>query len=139
ADAAQRGRGRGNPGVLRQARGAVQGPVMDLGVRGKVALVTGGARSLGKADCLALAAEGCKIAVLDLDPEGAEVAAKEIVAAGGVARGYGGDLRDPVQVTAAVAALERDLGPVDICVNNAGLIYTVGQDRKSTRLNSSHT
>jgi len=100
---------------------------MDLGVRGKVALVTGGARSLGKADCLALAAEGCKIAVLDLDPEGAEVAAKEIVAAGGVARGYGGDIRDTGQVTAAVAAIERDLGPVDICVNNAGLIYTVGQ------------
>ena len=99
---------------------------MDLGVRGKVALVTGGARSLGKADCLALAAEGCKIAVLDLDPEGAEVAAKEIVAAGGVARGYG-DIRDTGQVTAAVAAIERDLGPVDICVNNAGLIYTVGQ------------
>ncbi|PYO47943.1 MAG: short-chain dehydrogenase, partial [Candidatus Rokuibacteriota bacterium] len=46
---------------------------MDLGIRGKTALVTGGARSLGKADCLALAAEGCKVAVLDLDPEGADL------------------------------------------------------------------
>jgi len=40
---------------------------MDLGIRGKVALVTGAARSLGKADAQALAAEGCAIAILDLD------------------------------------------------------------------------
>src|SRR5438094_93400 len=82
---------------------------------------------LGKADCLALAAEGCKVAVLDLDPEGADLVAKQILADGGAARGYGCDIRDTGQVTEAVAAMERDLGPVDICVNNAGLIYTVGQ------------
>ena len=37
---------------------------MDLGIKGKVALVTGGARSLGKQDCLTLAAEGCRVIVL---------------------------------------------------------------------------
>ena len=100
---------------------------MDLGIHGKVALVTGGARSLGKADCLALAAEGCKIAVLDLDAEGADGVAKQILGDGGAARGYGCDIRETAQVTDAVASIERDLGPVDICVNNAGLIYTVGQ------------
>jgi NAD(P)-dependent dehydrogenase (short-subunit alcohol dehydrogenase family) len=100
---------------------------VDLGIRGKVALVTGGARSLGKADCLALAAEGCKVAILDLDPEGADLVAKQILADGGAARGYGCDIRDTGQVTEAMAAIERDIGPVDICVNNAGLIYTVGQ------------
>ena len=49
---------------------------MDLGIRGKVALVTGAARSLGKADALALAGEGCKIAIVDLNAEGAEETAQ---------------------------------------------------------------
>ena len=100
---------------------------MDLGIRGRVALVTGGARSLGKADALALAAEGCKIAILDLNAEGAEETAKEIAAGGGAARGYGGDIREAAEVARVVSAVERDLGPVDICVNNAGFIYTVAQ------------
>ena len=100
---------------------------MDLGIRGRVALVTGAARSLGKADALALAAEGCKIAILDLNAEGAEETAKEIAAGGGGARGYGCDIRESAEVARVVGAVERDLGPVDICVNNAGFIYTVAQ------------
>jgi 3-oxoacyl-[acyl-carrier protein] reductase len=100
---------------------------MDLGIRGRVALVTGGARSLGKADATTLAAEGCPIAIVDLDGDGAGGAAGEIEAAGGRARGYACDIRDSAQVADVVARVERDLGPVDICVNNAGLIYTVGQ------------
>ena len=44
---------------------------MDLGITGKVALVTGGARSLGKEDALTLAREGCKVVVFDLNGEGA--------------------------------------------------------------------
>jgi NAD(P)-dependent dehydrogenase (short-subunit alcohol dehydrogenase family) len=100
---------------------------MDLGIRGRVALVTGGARSLGKADASALAAEGCPIAIVDLDGDGAAGAAGEIEAAGGRARGYACDIRDSGQIGDVVARIERDLGPVDICVNNAGLIYTVGQ------------
>jgi 3-oxoacyl-[acyl-carrier protein] reductase len=100
---------------------------VDLGIRDRVAVVTGGARSLGRADAEALAAEGCRVAILDLNAEGAEEAAKEITAAGGVARGYPCDVRDAAQVGGVVAAVERDLGPVDICVNNAGIIYTVAQ------------
>ena len=100
---------------------------MDLGIRGRVALVTGGARSLGKADAVTLAAEGCKVAIVDLNAEGAEETAKEIGAAGGHARGYACDIRDTGQVQDAVGRIERDLGPVDILVNNAGLIYTVAQ------------
>jgi 3-oxoacyl-[acyl-carrier protein] reductase len=100
---------------------------MDLGIRGKVALVTGAARSLGKADAQALAAEGCAIAILDLDGDGAAGAAGEIEASGGRARGYACDIRESAQIQDVVSRVEHDLGPVDICVNNAGLIYTVAQ------------
>src|SRR5204862_7011440 len=116
-----------HPGVLRQARPAVQREVVDLGIRDKVALVTGGARSLGKADALMLAAEGCRVAIVDLNEEGADETAKEITASGGAARGYACDIREAPAVADAVARIERDLGAVDICVNNAGFIYTVAQ------------
>ena len=60
---------------------------MDLGIRGKIALVTGAARSLGRADAVALAAEGCAIAILDLDGDGAAGAAGEIEASAGAPEG----------------------------------------------------
>jgi 3-oxoacyl-[acyl-carrier protein] reductase len=99
---------------------------MDLGIKGKVALVSGGARSLGKQDCLTLAAEGCKIIVLDLNGEGAEDTAKEITAAGGTGRGYAADITDRAALADALKRAESEVGPVDICVNNAGWIYTMG-------------
>lgn len=100
---------------------------MDLGIRGRVAVVTGGARSLGRADAEALAAEGCRVAVLDLNADGAAEVAAALETAGATARGYACDIREAGQVGEAIAAAERDLGPVDICVNNAGFVYTMGQ------------
>jgi len=100
---------------------------MDLGIKGRVALVTGGARSLGRADCLALAAEGCKVIVVDLNAEGATATAAEIEAQGGVARGYEVDITDRAQLGTVVQKAQSEVGPVDICVNNAGIIYTLGQ------------
>ncbi len=100
---------------------------MDLGIAGRVALVTGGARSLGKQDCLTLAAEGCKLVVFDLNGEGALETAREIEAVGGTARSYPVDITDREQVREAVRRVEAEIGPVDICVNNAGWIYTMGQ------------
>jgi NAD(P)-dependent dehydrogenase (short-subunit alcohol dehydrogenase family) len=100
---------------------------MDLGIAGKVALVTGGARSLGRQDCLTLAAEGARIVILDLNGEGAEETAEEIAGAGGTARGYAVDITDRTALAEVVARAEREVGPVDICVNNAGWIYTLGQ------------
>jgi len=100
---------------------------MDLGIKGRVALVSGGARSLGKADCLALASEGCKIVVLDLNAEGAAETAGEISAQGGVARGYEVDITNRTQLADVVGRAQSEVGPVDICVNNAGIIYTLGQ------------
>jgi len=100
---------------------------MDLGIAGKVALVTGGARSLGKQDCLTLAAEGCKVAVLDLNGEGADETAAEIAGAGGTAKGYGVDITERAALADVIGRVAREVGPVDICVNNAGWIYTMGQ------------
>ena len=92
---------------------------MDLGLTGKTALVTGGARSLGKQDALTLAAEGCRVIVLDLNTEGAAETAKEIVDAGGTARGYAADITDRAVLGEVVKRAEHEVGPVDICVNNA--------------------
>lgn len=100
---------------------------MDLGIKGKVALVTGAARNLGKADAQVLAAEGCGVAVLDVNGEGAVETAKEIVDQGGTARGYACDIADRSQVASVVTQVAKDLGPVDICVNNASIIFTVSQ------------
>ena len=83
---------------------------MDLGIKGRVALVTGGARSLGKADSLALAAEGCKVIVLDLNAEGAAATASEIEAQGGVARGYEVDITDRAQLGAVVQKAQSRSG-----------------------------
>ena len=99
---------------------------MDLGIAGRVALVTGGARSLGS-NSRALAAEGCKLVILDLNGEGAVETAAEIVAGGGTARGYAVDITDRAALAEIVPRAEREVGPVDICVNNAGFIYTMGQ------------
>ena len=70
---------------------------MDLGIRGRVALVTGGARSLGLADATTLAGEGCAVAIVDLDGDGAAKAADEITSSGGRAQGYACDIREAAQ------------------------------------------
>jgi len=100
---------------------------VDLGLHGKTALVTGGARSLGKQDCLTLAAEGCKVVVLDLNGDGAVETAREIEAAGGSARGYAADITERAALEEVVRRAESEVGPIDVCVNNAGWIYTMGQ------------
>src|SRR5437879_12550047 len=100
---------------------------MDLGIEGKVALVTGGARSLGKQDCLALAAEGGKIIVLDLNGEGAGETAKEITGAGGTARGYAVDNTDRPALAEGIKEADSDVGTVAIGVNDAGWSYAMRQ------------
>ena len=100
---------------------------MDLGISGKVALVTGGARHLGRADCLALAEEGCRVAVVDLNGEAADETAEMIRAKKGKARGYTCDITDREQVRVTVEKIVQEIGPVDVLVNNAGIIWTLAQ------------
>src|SRR5205807_8815655 len=102
---------------------------MDLGIKGRVALVTGGARSLGKADCLALASEGCKLVVLDLNAEGAAETAKEIVDQGGTARGYEADIPKRPQLAGAIPRAQSEVRPEDISVNDAGFTSTTGHPK----------
>lgn len=82
---------------------------------GRVALVTGGAGGIGAAVCRALAAHGHRVAVADLDRDGANRLASEI---GGL--GLSLDVTDPASVTGAVATLRARLGPPTVCVNCAG-------------------
>ncbi len=89
---------------------------------GRVALVTGGARNIGRATALALAEAGAKIAVNALkSADEAEKTAAAVRAAGGVAEVFMADVTDPVQVAAMVAAIGKRLGAPDILINNAAV------------------
>lgn len=87
---------------------------------GKTVVVTGGGGGIGGASCRRFAAEGARVAVLDLNPDTAGEVADAIVAAGGTARAFCCDITDRASVDAAVAATEAGLGPIDVLVNNAG-------------------
>jgi 3-oxoacyl-[acyl-carrier protein] reductase len=86
--------------------------------KGKVAVVTGGNRGIGRGIAEAFAREGLTVALTSRTSAAAEAAAREI---GSGARGYACDVRRPEQVAALFASVERDFGGVDVLVNNAGV------------------
>ncbi len=95
---------------------------MRIDLTGKVALVTGSTRGIGRAIAEMLAAAGASVAVTGRDQPRADAAAAEIASAHGVtARGYACDVSEVAQCTALVEAVERDFGTLDVLVNNAGL------------------
>ncbi|MCS6879815.1 MAG: SDR family NAD(P)-dependent oxidoreductase [Oscillochloridaceae bacterium] len=88
---------------------------------GKVALVTGGGRGIGRAVALALAGAGAAVAVTGRHPGSLEETVAAIGAAGGRAMALTGDTGDPEAVRAAFAATRAAFGPVGILVVNAGV------------------
>ena len=86
-------------------------------LEGKVAAVTGGASGIGRAICLRLAAEGAHVAVLDVDHARAQ---QTVQATGSSGLALVVDVSDSAAVDDAVAAIERELGPLGVYVNNAG-------------------
>ncbi|MBI3989979.1 MAG: 3-oxoacyl-ACP reductase FabG [candidate division NC10 bacterium] len=91
-------------------------------LEGRVALVTGGGRGIGRATCLALAREGADVAVCDIDLASAESVAKEVEALGRKALAIRADVSQKADVTAMVARVTEAFGKIDILVNNAGVI-----------------
>lgn len=88
---------------------------------GKAAIVTGAAQGIGAAVARAYAAEGARVAVVDLAADRAEAVAAELRAAGADALGIGCDVARHADVDAMVAAAVQRFGQVDILVNNAGI------------------
>jgi len=90
-------------------------------LEGKVALVTGGGRGIGRAIALALARAGADVAVTARSVAEIEAVAREIRALGRKAAALPADVGDRLQVDASVETAGQSLGPVQILVNNAGM------------------
>jgi NAD(P)-dependent dehydrogenase (short-subunit alcohol dehydrogenase family) len=96
---------------------------MNLGLAGKVALVTGGARDVGRAISRTLAREGTAVAVNYLhSKEDADSLVGEIVGLGGRAVAYQADVADYDGVSRMIERVVADLGRLDVVVNNAGYV-----------------
>lgn len=98
---------------------------MEISIKGKVAIVTGGASGLGEATSMALAKEGVSVAVVDLSLDMAEAVAAKVRGAGGNAIGLAADVGDEEQVAKTVSDALHSFGRIDFMINNAGTDYVL--------------
>jgi len=94
---------------------------MDLGLKGKTALITGGSQGIGRATAELFGQEGAKVAVADIQTEAATEVAERIKGRGQVALAVSCDVSKAASVAEAHAQVVAALGQVDILVNNAGV------------------
>ena len=107
---------------------------VSLPVAGRVVAITGGARGLGLATARALAVSGARVAIGDLDGDLAR--AEAALLPGGPHAGYSVDVTDPEQFAAFLDEVEAELGPLDVMVNNAGIMPVgrfIHEDPATTR------
>lgn len=93
---------------------------MDTGLKDKVVVVTGGANGIGRAICRAFAAEGSRVVISDVDTASGETVADEI--SGSKDMFITLDVRNRSEVFDVFADVETRIGPIDVLVNNAGII-----------------
>ncbi|KKW22605.1 MAG: hypothetical protein A2W52_02430 [Candidatus Taylorbacteria bacterium RIFCSPHIGHO2_02_49_25] len=91
---------------------------------GKVALVTGARRGMGKAHALALARQGAQVAVTDVDEKECEVVVEEIKKSGGEAAAFRLDVSEGREVDSVFGETIKKFGRLDILVNNAGIYFS---------------
>ena len=94
---------------------------MDLGLQGKVVLITGSARGIGKCMAEAFAKEGAILVLNDILSDVLEQTVKEFNDAGFKTYGYAFDITNEEEVIAAVDKIEAEAGPIAVLINNAGL------------------
>src|SRR5438067_3288415 len=115
---------RGYPNSSRPARPARRGGRRrPMRVAGSRVLVTGAGHGLGLAIASAFARAGAQVVATDLDPERVERAVAELNTIGPAACGYALDVTSPEQVADVRARLHAEHGPVDVLVNNAGVVF----------------
>ncbi len=94
---------------------------MTRSLNGKVAVITGAGSGMGRSMALRLAEDNARIAIWDINGEGAEETARMVRDAGGTAIAIKADCSDRAQIDAAAAQTRKELGPILILVNNAGI------------------
>lgn len=97
---------------------------MELGLKGKVAVITGGTQGIGKATAQKLAAEGASVVIVARGQEGLDAVAAEIRGAGGKVATVSADVSKPEDCDRVIAEALKAFGGVDILVNNAGTSAT---------------